>query len=166
MKPDTTPRSDLEIARATIAAAITRNASGIAAAVKPPAPFAREADYYEDWRTYWADIVAPFGEINLDQVQRELSDYGRLLDAVPLVYMHATGGQVSKPLTDPSVVCSLIDEHAREIVEDALNAQNELEKFFLEGIRDRLKGPPPGLIKGTSPLQTAGIDATPDRLAV
>ena len=127
MKPDTTSRSDLEIARATIADAINRNTSGIAATAKPAAPFVRDADYKANWSNYWTHIVAPDGEVNLDQVQRELSDYGRLLDAVPLVYMHATGGLVSKPLTDPSAVCSLIDDHVSKIVEDAVKDSELLQ---------------------------------------
>lgn len=175
MKPDTAPRSDLEIARTTIADAINRNASGIAATIKAPAPFVRNADYAADWREFWAEIVAPKGEINLDQVQRELSDYGRLLDAAPRVYMHATGGEVSKPLTDPSVVCDLIDEHIRKA---ARGLFDDLTHLFANGegkpnppglFRDTTFKPPRGDLRvGLRPELPAGtwMDQHPDDLAV
>src|SRR5690554_6072270 len=72
-------------------------------------------DYEETYESFWKDIVEnPDGSLNLDQVKRELHDCALLLDAVSKVYCHVTGGIVSKPLTDPSVVCSLADEHYEE----------------------------------------------------
>lgn len=69
-------------------------------------------DYEETYEKFWKDIVENSkGEIILDKIKRELHDYANLLDNVPKVYDYVTGGLVSKPLTDPSVVMELADEH-------------------------------------------------------
>ena len=85
----------------------------------------REAHLYEDdperqWVEFWAPICAPNGSLDLEQVKRELSDYSMLLSYVPRVYDHATGGAVSKPNTTPAAVCSVIDDHIQDLVEDAI----------------------------------------------
>lgn len=59
---------------------------------------------------FWADIVTPDGVWDHDQVKRELHDYCTLLSEVPKVYMHVTGGRISKENTHASVVISVHDE--------------------------------------------------------
>jgi len=72
-------------------------------------------DYEETYESFWKEILEDSnGNININQLKRELHDYRMILDSVPKVYCHVTGGIVSKPLTDPSVVCSLADEHYEE----------------------------------------------------
>lgn len=72
-------------------------------------------DPQKDWDQFWADIVAPTGEIDVEQVKKELSDFRMLMKFVPEVYMHATGGMCSYVHTLPGTVCSLIDDHISEI---------------------------------------------------
>ncbi len=93
----------------------------------PDVPEKRDAtDPEQQWREFWQEICTNAdGSINLEQVKKELSDFSMLLSWVPRVYMHVTGGRVSKVNTWPSVVISLHDEHVDELVEDAV--RDELE---------------------------------------
>src|SRR5690349_284618 len=77
-------------------------------------------DVERQWVEFWAPICAPNGVLDVEQVKRELSDYSMLLDYVPRVYDHATGGAVSKTNTTPTAVCSVIDDHIQDLVEDAI----------------------------------------------
>ncbi|AOI92077.1 hypothetical protein WS57_25535 [Burkholderia pseudomultivorans] len=93
----------------------------------PDVPEKRHAtDPEQQWQQFWREICTNAdGSINLEQVKRELSDFSMLLSWVPRVYMHVTGGKVSKENTWPSVVMSLHDEHVNELVEEALRSELE-----------------------------------------
>ena len=67
------------------------------------------------WRYFWRDIVAPDGEVDLELIKRELSDYHAVMISVSIVYDELTGGRISKPNTDSSVVIAEVrDCFARE----------------------------------------------------
>ncbi|WP_232355981.1 hypothetical protein [Burkholderia vietnamiensis] len=93
----------------------------------PEVPEKRDAtDPEEQWQQFWKEICTnDDGSINLEQVKKELSDFSMLLSWVPRVYMHVTGGKVSKVNTWPSVVTSLHDEHMEELVEEALQSERD-----------------------------------------
>lgn len=94
--------------------------------LRRPIPFAdesREASPTpeQQWNEHWKAIVCnEDGSINIEQLKLELSDAAVMESFASRVYMHATGGQVSKVNTFPSVVCSLIDEHIEERCEEAV----------------------------------------------
>lgn len=56
-----------------------------------------EPEVISVFEEFWADIVCPNGQWNLDQVKRELHDYHNCLTEVPKVYMEITRGLMSKP---------------------------------------------------------------------
>ncbi|ABO54162.1 Lar family restriction alleviation protein [Burkholderia vietnamiensis] len=93
----------------------------------PEVPEKRDAtDPEEQWQQFWKEICTnDDGSINLEQVKKELSDFSMLLSWVPRVYMHVTGGKVSKVNTWPSVVTSLHDERVEELVEEALQSERD-----------------------------------------
>lgn len=93
----------------------------------PDVPEKRHAtDPEQQWQQFWQEICTNAdGSINLEQVKKELSDFSMLLSWVPRVYMHVTGGKVSKVNTWPSVVTSLHDEHVEELVEEALQSERD-----------------------------------------
>lgn len=72
-------------------------------------------DYEACYEEFWKDIVEKGGILNVDQIKKELFDFHRLITNTSRVYDYLTDGAVSKPLTDPSVVCSLVDEHYKEM---------------------------------------------------
>lgn len=53
-------------------------------------------------------------------VKNELHDYQQVLEQVPKVYDHVTGGLLSKPNYLASVVISAADDHLNKMVEEAL----------------------------------------------
>ena len=74
-----------------------------------------EKDYKQEFNDFWKGIVCDKdGNLILDQVMRELSDYSNLIENATIVYDHATGGKISKVNTDPDVVCSVIDDYMNE----------------------------------------------------
>lgn len=69
-------------------------------------------DYEQTFDEFWRDLVChPDGTLNRDAVMRELHDYATALDEVPKVYMHVTGGRLSKPNTKAAHVIDAADEH-------------------------------------------------------
>ncbi len=91
-------------------------------------------DHVKGWDEFWKEIcVLPDGTLDLEAIQRELSDYRTLLAFTPRIYDSVTGGMVSKPLTWPSVVISLADDHVNRLVEDAVN---EAVEDFAEATKD------------------------------
>lgn len=84
-------------------------------------------DYEQTWIDFWRDLCT-YGnaELNLDQIKRELHDYRTLLQNIPLVYDEITGGQISKPNTDPVFVIAAVDERLKE----------QYNEGYEEGLKD------------------------------
>lgn len=69
----------------------------------------------------------------VERVKNEMTDFHTLLDGIPSLYMHVTGGRVSKELTDKSVIKSLHDEHVTNLVEEAVAEwREEFERQLAE----------------------------------
>ncbi len=58
-----------------------------------------QPDYMITYDRDWKDIVEKDGVLDLDQVARELSDYGVVMEQASKVYDELSGGRVSKPNT-------------------------------------------------------------------
>jgi hypothetical protein len=63
-----------------------------------------DVDYERTFEEFWNPIIMPDGDLNMDQLKRELHDYRTLIRNVSKVYDHVTGGYISKPMTNPDVV--------------------------------------------------------------
>ena len=73
-----------------------------------------EMDYEKVYQEFWVGMVGL--DLNdHEQVKKELFDFSQLINNISKVYCHITGSQISKPLTDPDVVCSVADEYYNEI---------------------------------------------------
>lgn len=66
---------------------------------------------YDD---FWRPILEKDGELDIEQLKKELFDFCQLIDAAEKVYCHVTGGAASNPRTDPDVICTLADDHYSE----------------------------------------------------
>jgi hypothetical protein len=74
------------------------------------------------WNEFWKELVTDEnGNLDIEKVKCELADFSMLLHWVPRVYLHVTGGKVSKPNTWPSVVCSVHDDAVNDLVQEALD---------------------------------------------
>lgn len=58
-----------------------------------------EKDYEQTYAEFWAGILDAPGVDREDRIKRELHDYSFLMDEVPKVYDHVSGGRISKPNT-------------------------------------------------------------------
>jgi hypothetical protein len=82
-------------------------------------------DYEKTYEKYWKDIVEEDGQINMDQIKRELADYRVLLQEVPRVYDELAG--FSKPHTRSQVIIDAVNERMidKEMAFDDLTARSE-----------------------------------------
>lgn len=69
-----------------------------------------EPEVVQVFDEFWASIVCPGGNWDLDQVKRELHDYHTCIVEVPKVYMEITGHLLSKPNYLASEVIAVHDE--------------------------------------------------------
>jgi len=83
---------------------------------------------YED---FWRDILEKDGILDMQQLKKELFDFWQVMQNVPKVYDHVTGGKVSKILTDPKVVCDLADELFSPIYLHKLNYDEFANESFV-----------------------------------
>ena len=66
-------------------------------------------DYNEVYEVFWKDIVEDSdGNIDVEQVKKELADYKMILDEVPKVYDQLVG--LSKPHTRASIITDRVEE--------------------------------------------------------
>lgn len=68
------------------------------------------------WHDLWQRIVMPKGTLDLEQVKRELFDFHRLMDNAAKVYMHVTGGRISKTNTCAASIIAVADDVVSETV--------------------------------------------------
>ena len=69
-------------------------------------------DYNKDWEEFWKEIVTnPDGSINLEQLKKELSDFSIVMEEVPKVYTHITGGKLSYITYQANVVTDEADNY-------------------------------------------------------
>ncbi|PWK07512.1 hypothetical protein [Tumebacillus permanentifrigoris] len=72
------------------------------------------ADVEQVWIEFWKPLVTDAeGNVDMDQVKKELCDLHFLIQNVGKVYDHITGGMISKVLTDPKVVIREAEDHYR-----------------------------------------------------
>ena len=75
----------------------------------------KQATVNSVYNDFWKPILFNNEMIDVDQLKKELYDFWVMMQEVPKVYDHVTGGQVSKPLTHADVVNSLADEYYDKI---------------------------------------------------
>jgi hypothetical protein len=69
----------------------------------------------EIWESFWKPIVTtPDGQINLDQLKKELADFSFVMDEVPKVYCHITGSRMSYITYYAEDVIRVADDYAQE----------------------------------------------------
>lgn len=68
----------------------------------------------EAQREFWLGIIMKDGNVDVEQTLKELSDFSFMIHEVPKVYMHVTGGLLSKPLYHAYGVTDAADEYYRK----------------------------------------------------
>ena len=72
---------------------------------------AEDIEVEKTYKEFWKGIIENDGEVDMEQVKKELHDFHTLMGNVVEVYCHITGNQISKPMTDPTIVCNLADDY-------------------------------------------------------
>jgi len=76
-------------------------------------------EYEKTFENFWRDLVCKKdGNLDVDLVKRELHDYSMVMGEVSKVYMHITGGRISKPNTMAHEVIDEADRNYKEAFED------------------------------------------------
>ena len=84
-----------------------------------------ERDYKKDYKEFWKNIVEKKGKLSKDAIMRELSDYSFMMEEVPKVYDHVSGGRISYPNT-----------YAFEVISEF---NNQIEDSYNEGFKEGKK---------------------------
>jgi hypothetical protein len=74
----------------------------------------------ESFQTFWKPIICPNGELDLEQVKKELFDYHNIMMEVSKVDDEITGGRISKPNTRADAVIAVYEDRVNELIEEAL----------------------------------------------
>lgn len=82
-----------------------------------------EAEIETNYRTFWKSVIEPGGQLCLSQVKRELYDYHQFMQEAAKVYMHVTGGRISKVNTDSGAVIREADDLLSREIDEALEFQ-------------------------------------------
>jgi hypothetical protein len=81
------------------------------------------------WNNFWADIcLDENGNVDMEQVKKELADFRFMIKEVPKVYSHVTGGLLSKPMYHAEGVIEKADEYYEEELEFYKEEEMELER--------------------------------------
>lgn len=75
----------------------------------------KNIDYRKIWNNFWKPIVClESGEIDIEQIKKELCDFYIAIQEVPRVYCHITNDTLSKINYPSSVVISKFEETQEE----------------------------------------------------
>lgn len=95
--------------------------------------FNPDPEVEEVYNDFWKGIVEKNGQVNMDQVKKELFDFYFLIDAIPKVYDAVTGGMISKPLTSPEMVISIFNDYVQDLCDEAVKEFAEAHGIKYDG---------------------------------
>lgn len=75
---------------------------------------------WEVYNEYWKDLIEKNGEVSMNNLVKELCDYRYVLEQVPIVYCHITGGRMSKPNYEAHAVIADADDSYAECIEGCI----------------------------------------------
>jgi hypothetical protein len=79
----------------------------------------------KDFTEFWLPLISTNGIFDIDKLKLELWDYRRFMQSGAEVYMHVTGGRISKVNTDPAAVISEADSRVEDIIEEEIKDRIE-----------------------------------------
>jgi hypothetical protein len=83
-----------------------------------------EPDYKQTWESFWKKLCTnKDGSLNLDAIQRELSDFHFVMGEVGKVYCHITGGLLSKPNYHADAVIGVYEDRVEKLIKEALEEE-------------------------------------------
>ncbi len=108
------------------------------------------ADFKKESDEFWKEIIYQDGKIDEEQVLKELADHYFMLEEIPKVYCHATGGLLSKQMYYATSINPVISDYITKSIEEEI--QQSIEDGLLEPTEEGLKyyDPPQGTGKKPS----------------
>lgn len=89
---------------------------------------------------FWKDIVlTEDGKLNVEQVEKELSDFRFIMEQVPLVYSHITNGNLSKVNYFASAVIGEADRVQQQEIEEAVKEAVELKDAEISTLKEQMR---------------------------
>ena len=73
------------------------------------------------YEEFWKSIIEPDGEIDFEQVKKELFDYWVVIHEVSKVYCEITNGKFSKPNTKAEYIIEAVDEYCENCLSAAVD---------------------------------------------
>lgn len=91
-----------------------------------------DEEVQRDYDEFWKRIIEHDGEVDFEQVKRELFDFHMVMQEVGKVYDHITGGKFAKPQTAAEAVIDAAEAHYKwlfaedEPEDETMGLQSEL----------------------------------------
>ena len=92
------------------------------------------SDVNKVYEEFWKFIIELDGEIDFEQVKRELYDYRIVMQEVSKVYCEITEGKFSKPNTKAEYIIEVVDEYNEE------SMANKAHQIIYKNIHEKLNG--------------------------
>ena len=73
------------------------------------------------YEEFWKSIIEPDGEIDFEQVKKELFDYWVVIHEVSKVYCEITNGKFSKPNTAAEYIIEAVEEYYENCLSAAVD---------------------------------------------
>lgn len=73
-----------------------------------------DEDVQKVFEDFWKSLVVKDGELDVEQVKKELYDYKVMMANVSELYVNITGGQLSKPTYVPHVLLAFHEDALTE----------------------------------------------------
>jgi len=90
-------------------------------------------DWYKHYNEYWKDIIEKDGEVDMNQLKKELFDYSNLMDNASKVYCHITNGMMSKVNYAADTVIAEADQAESDRTAEAIKDELEDLGYLNEG---------------------------------
>jgi hypothetical protein len=94
-------------------------------------------DFKKESDEFWKEIIYKDGKIDEEQVLKELADHYFMLEQIPIVYCHATGGLLSKQMYYASAVNGVITDYINRSIEEEI--QSNIDEGLLIPTEEGLK---------------------------
>lgn len=112
----------------------------------------------ETYKNFWKLIVEKDGEVDMEQVKKELHDFHFVMNQVSKVYDHLTGGNLSKPHYYADGVIEAVYEFFDLLRQDEIEDDAENGVFILDTTSPELWDKLYALLDGDSTQTMAVID--------
>jgi len=90
-----------------------------------------DAAVEEAWK-FWEPLVAKDGQLDLEQVKKELADWHYVMQQVPKVHMAVTGEQLSKVMVPAETVIAAFEGYLTTFVEEQIQERLENIREIVE----------------------------------